>query len=214
MYVITATFDAEQAHAHVNELLALGDSPERLAEHLGIPRDLDYVREGVAVVSFKRLVTEITRLQQFLALETKIEKLEGDKSMLRFLGSGFKEKQRAKLDGERQKFGSLLDGPRWFYQQPRVRLLSAIRDYALDSSQQGNAVWIEVDEKTLVFPIANIFEHADLAGAEALAHEIEKPLKDISSAFLLEHFEGNRSISFDLQHGTILYYTPAPGASG
>ena len=158
MYIITATFDPEQAQANIAELLTLGDSPDRLAERLGTPRDLDSIREGVLAVSFKRLPEEILRLRKFIEFDEQIEKLKADKSMLRFLGSGFKEKQIAKLEEEKRHLGSLLDAPRWFYRQPRVRLLSAIRDYGLDTAQQGNAVWIEVDEKTLTFPLANLFE--------------------------------------------------------
>ncbi len=212
MYIITATFDVEQAHAKATELLTLGSSPERLAERLGTPRDLEYIKEGVLPVSFKRVIADITKLKKFIEVEKQIEELQADKSVLRFLGGKFKEKQIAKLQEERRKFGSLIEAPRWFYKQPRVRLLSAIRDYALDGSQQGDAVWNEIDERKLVFPIVNIFEQADLVGAEALIAEIEKPLKDVSPAFLLKNFEGNRSISFDLEKGVALYYAPAPGS--
>jgi hypothetical protein len=210
MYVITATFDVDQAQARIAELLALGDSPERLAEKLGTPRDLEQLKEGVPATSFKQLVSDVTRLRNFLDLDVQIEKLKNEKSMLRFLGSGFKNKQVAKLEEERSKFGTLMDGPRWFYQQPRVRLLSAIRDYALDGSQLGNAVWVEMDEKALAFPVVAIFQNADVEAATALAAHLEKPLKEIDPRFLLEKFEGHRSISFDLDHGTTLYYTPAP----
>jgi hypothetical protein len=211
MYIITATFDVEQAHAKATELLTLGDSPDRIAERLGAARDLEMIKEGALPASFKKLIGEVTRLKQFVALEKQLGELKNDKSMLRFLGSGFKEKQIAKLNEERRKFGSLIEAPRWFYKQPRVRLLSAIRDYALDGSQQGDAVWNDIDEKKLIFPIVEIFEKADVRAAEALAGELEKPLKDISPRFLLEKFEGNRSINFDLEKGVAIYYAPAPG---
>jgi hypothetical protein len=210
MFIITATFEAEQAIARASELLALGDSPERLAEKLGMTRDLDVVKEGVANVSFKRVVTDIVRLQQYIEIERQIVEVKTGKSMLSFLGSGFKEKQLTKLRDERRKFGSLIEAPRWFYKQPRVRLLSAIRDYALDGSQQGDAAWAEIDEKRLVFPIAAMFESADKAFAEELAAEMEKPLKDIDPHFLFDKFEGHRSISFDFETSVVLYYTPAP----
>ena len=213
MYVITATFDVDQAQARIAELLTLDDSPERLAEKLNAARDLDRVKEGVAAASFKQLVTDVTRLRNFLEIDDQIEKLKSEKSMLRFLGSGFKNKQVAKLEEERAKFGGLMDGPRWFYRHPRVWLLAAIRDYALDSSQVGNAVWVETDEKSLEFPIAAIFQKADVEGATALAKQLEKPLKEIEPRFILQSLEGNRSISFDLDHGTTLYYTPTPAPS-
>jgi hypothetical protein len=208
MLLITAPFDAAQAEAKAAELLALGDLPERLAEMLGTPRDLEAVREGVQVVSFKRVLVEVDRLRKFIELEDQIEKLETDKSLLRFLGSGFKEKQLARLGEEKKKFGSLLEGPAWFYRQPRVRLLSSIRDFALDNSQQGEPSWTEVSERQLVFPIVDIFEQADRDGAQILVEELEKPLKEISPRFLLENFEGHRSITFDLETGIALYHAP------
>ncbi len=214
MYVIIATFDSEQAFARMAEVLALGDTPERLAEQLGITRDLTSVKEGVANVSFKRLIDELARLKQFIEVEKQIEDVKTDKSMLRFLGAKFKEKQLTKLQEQRRKFGSLIEAPRWFYQQPRVRLLSAIRDYALDASQQGDATWNDVDEKKLVFPIADMFEAGDVAFAEALITQLEKPLRDVDPRFILEKFEGNRSISFDFTTSMATYYAPAPSQRG
>lgn len=210
MYIISATFDSDLAYAKASELLALGDSPERLAERLGINRELDVVKQGVLPTSFKRVMDDLMRLKQFIEIEKQIEEVKTDQSMLRFLGSKFKEKQIAKLEEERRKFGSLIEAPRWFYKQPRVRVLSAIRDYALDGSQQGDASWIEVDEKKLVFPIAEMFENADIDFATLLIKELEKPLKDFDPRFLFEKFEGNRSITFDFSAGTITYYVPAP----
>jgi hypothetical protein len=210
MYIITATFDADAAFARTSELLALGDSPERLAERLGITRDLETVKQGVAPTSFKRLIADIKHLEHFVEINKQIEEIKSDKSMLRFLGTGFKERQVAKLEDEREKFGSLIEAPKWFYQQPRVQLLSSIRDYALDGSQQGDAVWTEIDKQKLVFPISTMFETADKAFAQKLVTQIEKPLKDIDPRFLLEKFEGNRSITFDFDKGVAMYYTPAP----
>jgi hypothetical protein len=210
MFIITATFDPEAALARTSELLALGDSPERLAERLGISRDLENVRQGVQPTPFKRLLNEIVQLKNFVGLEKQIEEIKNDKTLLRFLGATYKEKQIARLEAERRKFGSLIEAPRWFYKQPRVQLLSAIRDYALDGAQQGDAAWVEIDETTLVFPIAVMFETADREFAEKLVAEIDKPLKDIDPRFVLEKFEGNRSVTFDFEKNVVLYYTPAP----
>lgn len=210
MYIITATFDSDAAFARTSELLALGDSPERLAERLGITRDLEVVKKGVVNASFKRLLNDIKQLKQYVEINRQIEEIKADKSVLRFLGPGFKEKQIAKLEAECQKIGALIEAPKWFYEQPRVQLLSSIRDYALDGSQQGDAVWTEIDRDKLVFPIATMYETADSAVAENLVAQIEKPLKDIDPRFLLEKFEGNRSITFDFDKGVAMYYAPAP----
>ena len=210
MYIITATFDADAAFARAAELLALGDSPERLAERLGITRELPVVKQGVQQASFRRLVADVKALKKYVDVRQQIEDVKNGKSMMRFLGEGFKEKQLAKLEEEKKKFGSLLDAPAWFYQQPRVQLLSAIRDCALDGSQQGDAVWAEVEKDKLAFPIVAMFEDANTGFAQELVTQLEKPLKDVDPRFLLEKFEGHRSISFDFDKGTAIYYTPAP----
>ena len=210
MYIITATFDPDAAFARTSELLALGHSPERLAERLGITRDLEIVKQGVVTASFKRLLNDVKQLKHFVEINRQIDEVKNDKSALRFLGSGFKERQIAKLEEEGRKFGSILDAPEWFYQQPRVQLLASIRDYALDGSQQGDAVWTDMDPDKLAFPIAAMFESANLPFAEGLVTQLEKPLKDIDPRFLLEKFEGHRSITFDFDKGVATYYTPAP----
>ncbi|HEX4140994.1 MAG TPA: hypothetical protein VHY09_11645 [Candidatus Methylacidiphilales bacterium] len=210
MYIITATFDADAAFARTAELLALGDSPERLAERLGITRELPVVKQGVQQASFRRLIADVKGLKKYVEVRQQIEDVKNGKSMMRFLGEGFKEKQLAKLDVEVKKFGSLIDAPAWFYQQPRVQLLSAIRDSALDGAQQGDAVWTEVEREKLIFPIAAMFESADGDFARELVAQLEKPLKDTDPRFILEKFEGNRSINFDFDKGVAMYYTPAP----
>ncbi len=62
----------------------------------------------------------------------------------------------------------------------------------------------------LPFPIAKMFETADLDFAKELATELEKPLKQIDPRFLLTKFEGHRSIGFDFGTQTATYYVPAP----
>jgi len=210
MYIITATFDADAAFARASELLALGDSPERLAERLGITRDLSVVKQGVQPASFRRLIADVKHLKKYVEVRGQIEDVKNGKSMMRFLGEGFKEKQITKLEEEMKKFGSLIDGPTWFYQQPRVHLLSAIRDCALDGSQQGDAAWTEVERDKLVFPIVAMFESANKEFAQELVTQLERPLKDVDPRFLLEKFEGHRSITFDFDKGVAMYYTPAP----
>ena len=210
MHIIAASFDVEAALSRASEVLALGDSPERLAEKLGITRDIDMIKEGVAQASFRRLREDIVKIKQYVEVERQIDEIKNGSSMLRFLGEKFKDKQVVRLQEDLRKFGDLIEAPRWFYKQARVQLLSSIRDYALDGSQQGDAAWIETEEDKLVFPIVNMYENADQSFANKLADQLEKPLKDVDPKFLLQKFEGNRSISFDFEKGIATYYTPAP----
>jgi hypothetical protein len=210
MFVITATFESERAYAAIKELLAMADSPERLAERLGLTRDLDSVKQGMAAgASFKRVITEVKRAKQKREIDRQIEEIKSGKTMSRYLGAGFQEKQVAKLEAERHKFDSNLETAAWFYQQPRVRLLSAIRDYALDGSLENDAVWNETDPAKLTFPLVAMFERGDLAFAQVLVAELEKPLPAVDPKFILQKFEGHRSITFDLETNLATYYMPA-----
>jgi hypothetical protein len=208
MYIITATFDADAAFARTAELLALADSPERLAERLGITRETAMVKQGVQQATFKRVFADLKGIKKYVDVNQQIVDVKAGKSMMRFLG--LQDKQLAKLEAELAKCGSLIDAPTWFYQQPRVQLLSSIRDSALDGAQQGDAVWTEVERESLVFPVAAMFETANNDFARELVTQLEKPLKDTDPRFLLEKFEGHRSISFDFDKGVAMYYTPAP----
>ena len=210
MYIITATFDPDAAFARASEMLTLGDSPERLAERLGITRDVLVVKQGVQQASFRRLVADVRHLKKYVEVRDQIDDVKNGKTMMRFFGDGFKERQLARLEEVAKKFGSLIDSPAWFYQQPRVQLLSAIRDYALDGSLQGDAVWTEVERESLVFPIVDMYESANASFAQEVVTQIEKPLKDVDPRFILEKFEGHRSINFDFDKGVAVYYTPAP----
>jgi hypothetical protein len=55
-----------------------------------------------------------------------------------------------------------------------------------------------------------MFETANKEFAQELITQLERPLKDVDPRFLLEKFEGHRSITFDFDKGMALYYTPAP----
>jgi hypothetical protein len=213
MFVITATFDEELALNHIREMFALTDTPEQLAERLGMTRDLDLVRRAVVTPSFKRLVTEIKSRRQYLEIGEQIDEARGGKSVSRLFGSGFQEKKIARLEQERRKIPPLEVAQRWFYSHPRVILLSTIRDFALDGCLHPDAVWREVSPASLTFPLAKMFETADLEFAKKVAAELEKPLKQADAKFLLTRFEGHRSIGFDIATQTATYYVPAPSES-
>jgi hypothetical protein len=212
MFVITATFDEELALGRIREMLALADAPERLAERLGIERDLEVVRKGVITPSFKRLLNDIKGRKQYNEICRQIEELStGGGGMTRFFGSP--EKKIARLDEERRKIPPLIATERWFYSHPRVSLLSSIRDYALDGALHPDAAWREVDRNILPFPIVAMFNSGDLDFAHNLAAELEKPLKKIDPGFLLTKFEGHRSIGFDLETHMATYYVPTAAES-
>jgi len=213
MFVITATFDPELAKSAIREVLTMADTPEALAERLGIARDADMVKQGVVTTSFKRLLTDMKRRRQFLDIGSQVDEARGGKTMARFLGSGFQEKKVAKLEDERKKLDTLVETQRWFYTHPRVVLLSTLRDFALDGSLNQDAAWNDLSPSQLPFPIATMFETGDLEFAKALADELEKPLKQTDPEFLLQKFEGHRSIGFDIETKTATYYMPAPASA-
>jgi hypothetical protein len=208
MEVITATFSPDMAEAAVQEMLTLGEFPERLAEKLGSAKDADVVAQAVEKSNFKRVLTDVQKIKDYLALMHDIDQVKRGKWAFTFLGAGFKEKQLAKMIEHKKSFGDLMDAPRWFYQHPRVVVLSAIRDYALELSQ-SNAHWVDIGKEPLRFPIVQMFERGDVAYAKTLVNDIDRPFKDIDPRFILENFEGHRSISFDFTTNVVISYYPA-----
>ena len=207
MFVITATFDEELALGRIRDLLALADTPETLAERLGLERDIEMVRQAVVTHSFKRLTNDVKAQKQFVEIGRQIDEVKTG-GLSRLFGS--KEKKIARLEEERKKIPPLLATQRWFYSHPRVNLLSSIRDYALDGALHADAAWREVDPAILPFPIAVMFAAGDLEFAKTLTAELEKPMKQVDPKFLLTKFEGHRSIGFDLETRMATYYVPAP----
>jgi hypothetical protein len=210
MFIITATFDEELALTRIREMLALTDTPETLAERLGLANDFDLVKQAVITPSFKRLLTDIKSRRQYVEIGEQIDEAKAGKSVSRLFGTAFQEKKVARLEEERRKIPPVEAVQRWFYTHPRVVLLSSIRDFALDGSLHPDAAWREVTIADLPFPIAKMFETADLDFAKELTAELEKPLKQADAKFLLTKFEGHRSIGFDVATQTATYYVPAP----
>ncbi len=209
MFVITATFDEELAFGRIREMLALADAPERLAERLGLERDLEVVRKAVVTPSFRRLYNDVKAQKQFVEITQQIDELKGGGGGLsRMFGSA--EKKIARLEAERRKIPRLLATERWFYGHPRVSVLSSIRDFALDGALHPDAAWRQVDPSILPFPVAAMFANGDLDFAKTVTAELEKPFKKVDPLFLLTKFEGHRSIDFDLETHTATYYVPAP----
>lgn len=208
MYILTVAFDPELALAKTSEVLALEDSPERLAEKLNVTKELPQVKEGVNQRAFRRLIEEVDKLKKYLDIEKEIDEVQSPNYKLRFLGSTFREGQLVKLNEAKRKLGSLIEAPRWFYKQPRVNLLSAIRDFALDGSMTGNPEWIDTGGEPLPLPLADMFETGNLGFARSVASELEKRFRDVSPKFLLEKFEGHRSIKFDFATKQATFYTP------
>lgn len=211
MHILRATFDRERAYEKVNELLALEDNPERLAEKLSLARDLEKINAGIAAVPFKRLVSEVEKLHEFVELEDEIDKVRSGNWAFAFMGKGFAEKKIATLLEKRRKFGSLIETPRWFYRQDRVWLLNAIRDYALDASNQGDAEWVEQEVESLPLPVSQMLENGDVDQAKSMAQELGKPLKDIDPLFVLTLLEGHRTFYFDMDKQQAYYYAPVKG---
>lgn len=212
MHILRATFDRDRAYEKVNELLALEDNPERIAEKLNLPRDVEKVTAGIAATSFKRLVTEVEKLREFVELEDEIEKIQSGNWTFGFMGKGFAEKKIASLMEKRRKFGSLIETPRWFYRQDRVWLLNALRDYALDSSNQGDAEWIEDGMEKLTLPVSQMLENGDVEMAKTMADQLSKPLKDVDPLFVLTLLEGHRTFLFDMDKQQAYYYLPVKGS--
>lgn len=211
MHLLRATFDRDLAYEKISELLALDDNPERLAERLSIPRDVEKVKLGIAVSPYKRLVTEVEKLKEFVDLEKEIEQVQSGKWTFGFMGKGFAEKKVASLLEKRRKFGAIIETPRWFFRQERVWLLNALRDYALDSSNQGDAEWVENPLDHLMLPVSRMLETGDVAAAKDMADHLSRPFKDVDPAFVMTRLEGHRTLYFDTEKRHAFYFVPIKG---
>jgi hypothetical protein len=210
MYVLGSNFDTDTALSKVSELLALGETPERLAEKLNLAQDLGRVQDGIKGGSFKRLISDVEKLRRYLELGQDIDKHRGGQTLHRLLGSGFKEKTIQKLESERRKMGSIYEPPRWYYQHPRVWLLGAIKDYALDLARHHDSDWLDTDEEPEAVQAKSIdmFEHGNVALAKELSMQLEKPFKDLEPKFVLESLDGHRSFAFHFQTQRVTYFQP------
>lgn len=211
MHLLRATFDRDRAYEKISELLALEDHPERLAEKLSLPRDVEKIKAGIAVTSYARLLKEVEKLREFVALEKEIEEVQSGKWTFSFMGKGFAEKKIATLMDKRRKFGSLIETPRWFFRQERVWLLNVLRDYALDSSNQGDAEWVENPLDTFTMPVSHMLETGDLDAAKVMVAELGKPFKDVDPAFVMTRLEGHRTLYFDVDKRHAYYYVALKG---
>lgn len=211
MHLLRATFDRDLAYEKIGELLALHDNPERLAEKLGLPRDVEKIKAGIEVTPYKRLITEVEKLREFVLLEKEIEDVKSGKWTFGFMGKGFAEKKVATLMEKRRKFGSLIETPRWLFRQERVWLLNSLRDYALDSSNQGDAEWVEDPLESLQLPVSQMLETGNVEEAKLMASELGKPLKDVDPAFVMTRLEGHRTLFFDVEKRHAYYFLPLKG---
>jgi len=208
MYVLKATFEPDLAVNKVGEMLALAEEPERLAEKLGLPGQVDFVKKGIEQADFKRLLKDMEKLKQFVEIEKQIDDIKNGRWAFNFMGKGFGEKKIAGLEEKRRKLGSLIGAPRWFYKQERVRLLAAIRDYAMEISEQGDSEWVEMAMVAVKYPVMDMFESGDHAAAKSLLAAIEKPFAEIDPHFVLNQIEGHRTLTFDFEKSLVTYYVP------
>ncbi len=213
MYVLCATFDPRLAVGKVKEMLALANEPERLAQRLGQPEEAENFKQGIEDASMETLVNGVQRVQEFLDVEREIEQVESGRWALGFMGKGFRDKRLKKLRSKRKEYGTLIDAPREFYQLNRVRLIGAIRDFALDCSEQGDAEWIELGNKPLPLPLVEMFEQGDVDLAKKIASALSKPFDKLDPEYLLKNLEGHRTLFFDFEKNLVTFYGPIRGAN-
>lgn len=206
MHLLRATIDPVLLYEKISELLALADNPERLAEKLNMPHEVEKIQSGINAVSFKRLVIEVEKLLGFVKLEKEIANVQSGKWSFSFMGKSFTENKLAVLMEKRRKFGSLIETPRWFYRQDRVWLLNAFRDYALDGAHQGDAEWVDEPTESLPLPITAMLETGNVETAKMISTQLSKPLANVEPDFIINCLEGHRALHFDLAKKAAYYF--------
>jgi hypothetical protein len=205
MYVVTATFEREIAIGKTGELLAMANEPDRLAEKLDLVRNVEKVKQGIAVSSFKRVIEDVEKLAEFVVLDHERKEVREGKWAFNFLGQGMTTRKLAKISGKIRNLGSLIEAPRWFYKQDRVWLLGAIRDYALVSSAHDDGEWFDIDARPINLPLVEMFEKGDFDHAKTVADQLEKPLADLDPKFVLQQMEGHRALLFNFEKNSVVY---------
>jgi len=205
MYVVTATFEREIALAKVAELLALANEPEKLAEKLNLSRNLDKVKQGVAITPFGRMPKDVEKLAEFVLLDQERSEVREGKWAFNFMGKNMTLRKLSKISGKIRKLGSLIEAPRWFYKQDRVWLLGAIRDYALVASAHDDGEWFDIDAKPVKLPLVEMFEKGDFDMAKTISEQLEKPLSDLDPMFVLQKMEGHRALLFNFEKNSVVY---------
>jgi hypothetical protein len=204
-YALKATFEKDLALQRVQEMLSMGDDPEKIAEKLTVARDVQKIQSGIADANFARLYKDVEKLAEFLVLEKEVEDVKAGNWTFSFMGKGFSEKKIAKLNEKIRKFGSLLDSPKWFYGHNRVWLLEMIRDYALDGSVHGDSEWVDLETEPVEFPLMNMFEKGDFDYAKKVMEQLQKPYAEIDPYFVLREMEGHRALRFNIEAHTVVY---------
>lgn len=213
MYVLCATFDPRLAIGKVKEMLALSSEPERLAQRLGQPEETENFKKGIEDNSMQALINGVHRVQEFLDVEREIEQVENGRWALGFMGKAFRDKRLKKLRAKRTNYGTLIDAPREFYQLNRIRLIAAIRDFALDCSEQGDAEWVDLGNKPLPLPLVEMFEQGDVDTARKVASALSKPFEKLNPEYILKQMEGHRTLYFDFEKNLVTFYGPIRGSN-
>ncbi len=166
--------------------------PERLAERLGITRDLAMVKQGVMAASLPPRAAGRQAAQEVRRGAAKNRGREERQDVHAFLRRRRQGKAARHARGRAEEIQLAARGPPPGFTLSRACSCSppsAITRWT--GSQQGDAAWTEIEREKLVFPIVAMFESANATFAQEVITQLEKPLKDIDPRFLLEKFEGN-----------------------
>ncbi len=213
VWVLRSKFAPKTATTKTEEILNL--EAEAMAGVLGVPDAVDRVREGVFQKDHDHLVEIVTAHSKQHDLLSQAKDLQEGKSLWRFLGQQAVENRQEKLRNQALRLGGKLDAASWFYQQPRVWLLSLIRDAALDSSRHTDADWEEIDpEQVELSPCTPMLMGRDPVVAKEYATVCAASLKQIDPMFLLNKFDGHRSLRFDFEKSEVLYFASVKQSGG
>lgn len=210
MYILKATFDRDLAVSKMADMLALADNPERMSDKLNLREHRELIEDGIRPISGKKLIQAVAKVKETLSLDQEIGKIqEGGTFVSKLLGKSFARNKMEKLNERRRRLGNITEAPRWFYHEPRVWLLSALRDFAMEVSNQDDAEWVDSDQGfPVVSPLMDMFDTGNVAFAKLVAEQLELPLAEVDPVFILQNWDGHRSLVFDFENSVVTYFVP------
>lgn len=203
-WVLQSTFEPRTALHRISVLL--NQSADDLCVEFGLSHHHDWVHRGWAPDLTTDLLQKMKEIRLRDELESEMLALRQGRSVLRFLGEERVVAKQQKIKSELTKIVTRHDLIHWYYQHPRIWLLAYVRDAALDASRSSEAEWVEVDENDdTLAPTSSLLLKSDPRIVKQYAPFFQKEWVKLSPEFILNHFDGHRSLRFDMPKQTVSF---------
>ncbi len=208
-WVLQSTFEPRTALHRISVLL--NQSADELCVEFGLSHHHDWVHEGWNPDRSPDLLHKMKEIRLRDELESDLRNLRDGKSALRFLGEERVVAKQQKIKSELTELLTRHDLIRWYYQHPRIWLLSYLRDAALDASRSSEADWIEVEENDeSLSPTTSLLLKSEESVVKVYAPFFQNEWNKLSPEFILYQLDGHRSLTFDSSNKIVSFCESIP----